>query len=227
MKAISTDLLFNKQLLYENVFHSCRISGSSLDFNEVRDVIELGTNPNRVTYYDECIIVSDYYEALKESLRLSQNKYKLSVSSIRRIMAIMLRGTSDSIFYNEHEPYRNWNSTLKNTVVPPKEKIDFYLHKLVDKINLEIDNSKDHTLAYKAHFILLGIYPFEKGNTRLGRLLTNYIESYVGLSLTIVNHKNRKEYLEKLDIENVNRNWKSFHFFMQEQLNHEIERQRF
>ena len=224
MKQIFTDQTLTKEQLYENVFHNCRISGSSLTFKEVKDVIELGTNPNRVTYYDECVIVQDYYEALKKTLELGQNRIKPTVGIIRHIAAITLRGTSDSLFYPEYEPYRSFSPEPKSEVVPEKEKIDLSLHKLVDYINDEINITKNHTLAYRAHFELVAIYPFEKANTRVARLLTNYIEAYSSLYLSVIHHKNRKEYLERLDIQNKNRSFKLFSSFMKSQENIKIER---
>ncbi|PGH38508.1 MAG: cell filamentation protein Fic, partial [Candidatus Nephrothrix sp. EaCA] len=74
------------------------------------------------------------------------------------------------------------------------------MREFISQINADMKKVKPtifdvYKLAFDAHFVLRDIHPFGDGNSRMARLLMNYIQHYFSFPVTPVRATERKGYI--------------------------------
>lgn len=99
----------------------------------------------------------------------------------------------------------SWEKEKIHYIAPPSKDMD----NLMEQFLIWLNNDKSQNIIYKAiiaHLYFVLIHPFDDGNGRIARALTDYMlaqsklanANFYSISTTI--YKNRKEYYEILDI---------------------------
>ena len=106
----------------------------------------------------------------------------IRIPNLKKAHKIILEGTTiekdDDDFRNKQVVVGYYDPNKKQNViqyVPPKsEDIDVFMDKIIEFINLKIDNNTFHAMLLKpmvVHALIAILQPFSDGNTRLSRLV--------------------------------------------------------
>ena len=228
----------------ESIGSSTRIEGVQLSNNEIKELLEnigitkLITRDQQevVGYFDVLELI---YENYKE-IRISQN-YILELHK-----RLLKYSTKDERHRGHYKSFSNkvvanypdgTQKVIFNTTEP--HLVEAEMNELLDWINQEFEKNEIHHLVIIALFIyeFLSIHPFQDGNGRLSRLLTNLLLlrndyqfiQYVSFE-NLIEHK-KKKYYEALmngqkdrntEIETIN-SWVIFFLESIETLIHRLE----
>ncbi|MDD9899279.1 MAG: Fic family protein [Candidatus Melainabacteria bacterium] len=202
----------------QSIGSSTRIEGSKLQDSEIRDLIK-DLDINKLQSRDE-EEVTGYYEAL-DLIYESYETLFLSESYIKQLHGVLLKHSSkDTRHCGQYK-------ALSNKVVAKypdgKSRIVFnttepYLTakemaELIDWANERLSYTGVHPLLVIAAFVyeFLSIHPFQDGNGRLSRLLTNLLMMKSGykfvqyISFEHVIEQRKKEYYQNLMEAQANR----------------------
>ncbi|MBT6843030.1 MAG: Fic family protein [Candidatus Melainabacteria bacterium] len=195
----------------QSIGSSTRIEGSKLQDDEIKTLID-NLDINKLKSRDE-EEVSGYYEALDLIYENHENLF-LSESYIKQLHAISLkysskdtrhRGDYKSLSNKVVAQYPDGSSRVVFDTTEPylvaKEMTD-----LIDWSNERLSYSGIHSLMVIAVFVyeFLSIHPFQDGNGRLSRLLTNLLMMKSGykfvqyISFEHVIEQRKKEYYQNL-----------------------------
>ncbi len=171
---------FRKNTKKRSSYASNRIEGNPLTFEQASDVID---SENRHFLKPEQEI-RNYYLALETLDQKLNNHEPFSLNLILDVQKQICYGESkNKIGLRGAMPpgvlFAVWNDDGTPAYIPPYyEEIPQLLNELIDYVN----NSSDHPIvkAAVAHYQLVTIHPFEDGNGRTARILSNYILSYYG-----------------------------------------------
>lgn len=202
----------------QSIGSSTRIEGSKLQDDEIRNLIK-DLDINKLQSRDE-EEVTGYYEAL-DLIYESYETLFLSESYIKQLHGLLLKYSS------KDTRHRGQYKSLSNKVVAKypdgKSRIVFnttepYLTakemaELIDWANERLSYTGVHPLLVIAAFIyeFLSIHPFQDGNGRLSRLLTNLLMMKSGykfvqyISFEHVIEQRKKEYYQNLMEAQANR----------------------
>ncbi len=192
-KLDSRSELFLKELrelaTIASIGSSTRIEGSTLTDVEVRELINnLDINNLKTRDQEE---VAGYYEVL-DLIHSSYAEIQLSEANLKYLHQLLLKYSSkDTRHRGEYKALSNKvvakypggiEKVIFNTTEPfltPKE-----ISELVAWTNLKLADSNYHPLLVIAIFVyeFLSIHPFQDGNGRLSRLLTNLLLLRTGYS---------------------------------------------
>lgn len=168
---------------------STRIEGSALTDAEVRELIN-NLDINKLKTRDQEEVVG-YYEVL-DLIHSSYTEIQLSEANLKYLHQLLLKYSSkDTRHRGEYKALSNKvvakypggiEKVIFNTTEPfltPKE-----ISELISWINIKLADSNYHPLLVIAIFVyeFLSIHPFQDGNGRLSRLLTNLLLLRAGYS---------------------------------------------
>ncbi len=166
----------------ESIGSSTRIEGSSMLDHEIKELIE-DLEINKLKLRDEQE-VAGYYEAL-DIIYENYDLLNLSESYIKQLHHILLKYSEKDIRHKgEYKALSNkvvakfkddTSKVIFNTTDPfltPKE-----MENLIEWTNKKLESSDEHKLLVIAVFVyeFLSVHPFQDGNGRLSRLLTNLL----------------------------------------------------
>ena len=191
-KTISATLLNNLRNIgaFESIGSSNRIEGNTLSDKEVEELLQgLKTESFRSRDEEEVVGYSEVLDTIYnnfESIQLSENY-------IKQLHGILLRYTGkDERHRGEYKKLENSVAAFDNTgkeigiVFKTASPFDtpLLMKQLVDETNELFDSKLYPPLIIIALFIVhfLAIHPFQDGNGRLSRLLTNFLLIKYGYS---------------------------------------------
>jgi len=121
--------------------------------------------------------------------------------------------TAGIIEAHELAGYRNGPVYIRNSkhAPPPREALIDCMEALFDLISKEPDAS---VRAILGHHIFVFIHPYTDGNGRIGRFLMNALLASGGYPWTIVQMKNRDQYMQALEAASVDGDIKPFAEFI-------------
>ncbi len=224
---------------YSIVHHSTVIEGSSLTENENTILLDKGITPGGKEF-EHSVMSKDHYNALLYVINLANSKQKLSVNTIQKISALVMKGTGSHIsciggdFDSSKGEFRKLTVRAGNTTFMDYKKVPAQVSQLVDDINnnIKIINPNSirevYDLAFKAHFQLVNIHPFADGNGRVSRLIMNYVQGFHNKPLSFVFKEDKSKYIDALEATRKKNDLNIFLNFMREQsckyLKQEIEK---
>lgn len=105
--------------------------------------------------------------------------------------------------------YRNDRVHIRGSrhVPPPKDAVIDAMETLFNCIKQEKSSAVQAVLG---HYMLVFIHPYMDGNGRMARFLMNAMFAGGGYPWTIIENKNRKNYMHALKIADEERNLKPF-----------------
>lgn len=164
--------------------YSTQIEGNRLTQQQVGDVLQGGTFPNRerdeqeVRHYDRAL---DYVHRL-----IKKRSVNISESQIQKIHGWVMEGKEKST------PYRDGQNVIKESLsgriiyMPPEAKdVAHFMGDLIGWVNREMTQKELPVpiVAAIAHYQFATIHPYYDGNGRTARLLTTLILHKSGYGL--------------------------------------------
>lgn len=172
---------FRKNTRKKSSYASNAIEGNPLSFEQASNAIE---SENRHFLKPEQE-VRNYYIALEYLSKELEKKTPYSTGLLLKVQKQIVLGESkDKIGLRGPMPpgvlFAVYDSKTGRPEYIPPEYID--VPKLLDELEDYINNSDDHPIIKAAilHYQLVTIHPFEDGNGRTARIISNYILSYYG-----------------------------------------------
>lgn len=174
---------FRKNTKKRSAYSSNKIEGNPLTFAQASKIIE---EDNRHFLKPEKE-VRNYYLALNTLEKKLENNVHYSTKLLLEIQKIVCEGEpKNKIGLRGQMPpgvlFAVWDQkTGRPDYIPPEySDIPVLLQELEEYVN----NSDDHPIIKAAivHYQLVTIHPFEDGNGRTARIMSNYILSYYGYS---------------------------------------------
>ncbi len=172
---------FRKNTRKRSSYASNAIEGNPLSYQQAENAIE---SKNRHFLKPEQEI-RNYYLALEYLSKELERKTPFSIELLLKVQKQIVFGESkDKIGLRGPMPpgdlFVVYASNNGNTEYIPPEYND--IPKLLEELVNYINNSDDHPIIKAAilHYQLVTIHPFEDGNGRTARIMSNYILSYYG-----------------------------------------------
>ena len=172
---------FRKNTRKKSSYASNAIEGNPLSYEQAEKVID---SPNRHFLKPEQEI-RNYYLALEMLSKELENRTPFSKKLLLDVQKQVVFGESkEKIGLRGAMPtgvlFAVYDSKTGAPEYIPPEYID--VPNLLDELVEYINNSSDHPLIKAAilHYQLVTIHPFEDGNGRTARIMSNYLLSYYG-----------------------------------------------
>lgn len=172
---------FRKNTRKRSSYASNAIEGNPLSYQQAENAIE---SKNRHFLKPEQEI-RNYYLALEYLSKELERKTPFSIELLLKVQKQIVFGESkDKIGLRGPMPpgvlFAVYDSNTGNPEYIPPEYND--IPKLLEELVNYIKNSDDHPIIKAAilHYQLVTIHPFEDGNGRAARIMSNYILSYYG-----------------------------------------------
>ena len=172
---------FRKNTRKRSSYASNAIEGNPLSYQQAENAIE---SKNRHFLKPEQEI-RNYYLALEYLSKELERKTPFSIELLLKVQKQIVFGESkDKIGLRGPMPpgvlFAVYDSNTGNPEYIPPEYND--IPKLLEELVNYINNSDDHPIIKAAilHYQLVTIHPFENGNGRTARIMSNYILSYYG-----------------------------------------------
>ncbi|MEI7527167.1 MAG: Fic family protein [Mariniphaga sp.] len=217
---------YYKYTWYSITHHSTSIEGSTLTESQVINLLEYG-KPAKNKPFDQHLMVTDHYKAMAFVMMQAQKKREISPEFIREIAAIVMKNTGAQVnsiagVYNTAKgEFRKGTVRAGTRTFPDYKKVPDLIKNLCIKANKELKAAKTFeqkcNLAFNIHFEFVSIHPFGDGNGRTARLLTNYIQAYFGIPLSVVLKSDRISYINALESARKVENTEPFLGFMYRQ----------
>ncbi len=172
---------FRKNTRKRSSYASNAIEGNPLSYQQAENAIE---SKNRHFLKPEQEI-RNYYLALEYLSKELERKTPFSIELLLKVQKQIVFGESkDKIGLRGPMPpgvlFAVYDSNTGSPEYIPPEYND--IPKLLEELVNYINNSDDHPIIKAAilHYQLVTIHPFEDGNGRTARIMSNYILSYYG-----------------------------------------------
>ena len=177
---VSLSNKFRKNTKKRSTYASNKIEGNPLTFDQVDNAIE---NKNRHLLKPEQGI-KNYYLALELLEKKLEEKVPISLKLILDVQKQICEGEpKEKIGLRGAMPpgvlFAVWNDDGTPAYIPPEySEVESLLNELITYLN----ESTDHPIIKAAviHYQLVTIHPFEDGNGRTARILSNYYLSLSG-----------------------------------------------
>lgn len=164
--------------------YSTQIEGNRLTQQQVQDVIQGGTFPNRERDERE---VKDYFMALDFlDVLVKHNTSSIKEKDVQILHGLVMEGKE------KPTPYRDGQNVIRDSgsgaivYMPPEAKdVPDLMNELITWVNRQMDMAElpAPMVAAIAHYQFATIHPYYDGNGRTARLLTNLILHKSGYGL--------------------------------------------
>ena len=184
----------NETILW--TYNSTRIEGSSLTLPETSELIKHDISASGKPLKDHAA-VKNHKIAIDLVRKLAEKKGALREDEMLDIHRAVLHNEIGTHVGRYREvPVYITNSLF---VPPPPEQVPGMMRDLIKLVNKNTDKLDPVALAAMVHHIFVTIHPFEDGNGRAGRLLSNLILMRNGYPPIIIENRERKRYFRMLD----------------------------
>ncbi|MBW1649689.1 MAG: Fic family protein [Deltaproteobacteria bacterium] len=202
-----------EKLRIDWTYNSNAIEGSSLTMGETLFFLKEGLTVEGKPFKD-FIDAKNHSEAINLLYDVITDKRLVTQSLIKEINALLLFGVKRTSAMDEHgkriqKPASPGKyKTLPNHVLQMDGTIHFYtdpiyvadeMEILCRFINDNIDKIHPIILSSAAHYNMVRIHPFDDGNGRGARILTNLILMKQKYPMAIIKTENRRQYLTALN----------------------------
>ncbi|HXB40680.1 MAG TPA: Fic family protein [Bacteroidia bacterium] len=194
-------------------FHSSNMEGVQFSFEETQKLV-LKRGEISGKRIRDCNQVNGHDAAIAEIRALVQEKRPLTEHFIRGLHEILLKEpyynpaktlngepTEKLITIGEYKKLPNDVETKKGMFAfATPEDTPILMGELVQWCNEQLEKLECHAvlIASELHYRFVRIHPFDDGNGRMARLLTNYILMRLGYPPAIIRTEQKQEYLAAL-----------------------------
>ena len=164
-----------------------------------RRQVETIFRKGKVSEMFEAVKVSDVIEALNHcecvDYMLDHITEPLTAHFIKKLHEILMKGTVDATkMLVVPGEYRTARSNRREKFIPPAEQITQAMKELLNEYEKKRNQTLEDVLSF--HVAFEGIFPFEDGNGRVGRLILFKECLRHGLTPFILDDKRRGRYLD-------------------------------
>ncbi|MBI3036117.1 Fic family protein [Candidatus Woesearchaeota archaeon] len=191
-----------KEFIIRFTYDSSKLAGVNVTLRQTSLILKDGIMPKGIK---NLRIVKELENHEKGILAITKYKGKLDIKFIKRLHLILFAGVDDSIAGKLRNEIKRDVKLAATPYVPPKWK---ELRKELDNFFKwhKSENKKLHPieLAALVHLKLISLQPFVDGNSRLSRLLMNWVlwkKGYPAADITIEDLENYYDALDKYQIE--------------------------
>jgi Fic family protein len=223
------DLEFFEKVKIDFTYHSNNLENNSLTYGQTAKFLKevgekrsmyLMKNPIR-----EYLDIESHFKILDQVFDLYGEDF--SLKNILEMHHKLMLNPDQWDYYSWYSPgkfktHDNYTSTVSGKIhkyIDPKD-VEKELQKLIDKVNTDckqhdIDLIDKHpiTTATYLHNRFMEIHPFEDGNGRMGRILTNMVLLKSNLPPIFTSLPNRVKYMELFEVSNSTNLDKMRNFF--------------
>ena len=217
---------YEKYKLYSIVTGSTALEGSTLTAIDTQLLLDEGITAKGKPL-EHHLMVKDNYAAMQEVIRLAQLKTQITPEILKRINSFNMRNTGEVInsalgtvdgTKGDFRKVQAFSDALGYYSAPTEitDAVDDLCIYVQQRMNEKLSPSEALMLSFEAQAKLIMIHPWQDGNKRTSRLISNYIQQYFGLPFSTINKEDGAEYLQSLKIFKDTRNIKPFLSFMSE-----------
>lgn len=187
----------------EGVYNSNAIENSTLSLQETEQIL-LEMEVSRKVSLRE-VFEAKNLARVTDYIRQKKGQLHFSLDFILFLHHMLISGISDEIAGR----FRQENEYVKvgNHIAPAPEHVDHLLEENIKKYEEDFDTYFLEKIA-RFHLQFEHIHPFNDGNGRIGRILTNIQLIELGLPPIIFRDKEKKEYYQALKEYDQNRKTK-------------------
>jgi Fic family protein len=222
---LSSILNYEKYKLYSIVTGSTALEGSTLTALDTQLLLDEGITAKGKPI-EHHLMVQDNYNAMKEVLRLADLKTPITKDVLITINGLNMKNTGQIVnsalgtvdgttgaFRKVQVHSEALGYYLAPTKVPAA--MDEFCKELQQQMLQDLSPAEALTLSFTTQAKLIIIHPWQDGNKRTSRLVSNYIQRYFGLPLGKVEKEDSSEYLLCLKEFKYEENIEPFCTFMQ------------
>jgi Fic family protein len=227
-KALDLDNVvdYNKYKLYSIVTNSTALEGSTLTEIDTQLLLDEGITAKGKPI-EHHLMIKDNYEALKVALQLADKKTPITPEVLQTINACNMKHTGQIVSSalgvvdgtkGEFRKVQAFSEALGYYLAPSKipDAVNGFCAELQKQMSASLSIEDALKLSFSAQAKLIIIHPWQDGNKRTSRLISNYIQQHFGLPLGKVEKEDGEEYLQKLKIFKDSGNIYPFNKFMSE-----------
>lgn len=214
---------YDKIHFYFITHHSTKLEGQSLSLQQTYSLLDLNICSEGSSFEDNAMVL-DHLNALHRVVELAESKTPISIPLLQDISALVMHRTGTEVigmgatYHINRGDLRTDGRRWQTRIFPRPEKIIPSLSKIFEYTNRTIKEVTSffdiHKLAFDLHYDILNVHPFGDGNSRVSRLMQNYVQLYHKQPITPILASQRIELLTALNKSHFQRNKDYFYNFM-------------
>ena len=210
--ALNLDQVINyeKMRLYSIVANSTALEGSTLTKTDTQLLLDEGITAKGKPMLHH-LMVQDNYKALQETLILASRKTLLTPTVLQKINGINMANTGEVVnsalgtvdgTKGEFRKVQAFSEALGYYYAPQKiqDAVDVYCEKAQKHMTQPLSKAEALKLSFEMQATLIIIHPWQDGNKRTSRLISNYVQKFFDLPIGEVSKEDSVEYLQNLKI---------------------------
>lgn len=198
---------YEKFSMISIVYHSTKIEGCSLTETDTQLLLDKEITAKGKPLADH-LMVKDHFEAFKFVKKEAEKRRDISIELMQEVAARVMKNTGGPVstisgdFDTSKGDLRKAQVMVEKKYFPDFKKVPGLLDDLVDRIHSALADACGNDilkLAADFHYNLVNIHPFGDGNSRVSRLMMNYVQMYHREPLVKIFTEDRAEYIDSLN----------------------------
>jgi Fic family protein len=211
-KALNLDEVidYGKYKLYSIVANSTALEGSTLTEIDTQLLLDEGITANGKPL-EHHLMVKNNHEAMKRALQLAGQKTPITPEVLRTINGLNMKDTGEIVHSalgtvdgtkGEFRKVQALSQYLGYYLAPTKidAAVDEFCAEVQQYMQAVHSPSEALKFSFAVQAKLIMIHPWQDGNKRTSRIISNYIQQYFGLPLGKVDKSDAAAYLKNLKI---------------------------
>ena len=190
------------EFIIRYTYDSSKLSGINITLRQTFLILKKGIIPKD---FKSLRIAKELENHEKSFMAITKYKGKFDIRFIKKLHTILFSGVDDNIKGKLRSELKRDVKIAGTSYVPPKwNEIEKELYNLFKWYNSENRRLHPLELASLVHLNLISIQPFADGNSRLSRLLMNWIlwkKAYPLVDIPVEDLENYYDVLDKYQIE--------------------------
>ena len=197
-----------KEFIIRFTYDSSKLAGVNVTLRQTSLILKEGVIPKGIKNLRTVKELENHENGI---LAITKYKGRLDINFIRKLHLILFSGIDDSIAGKTRDELKRYIKLAATPYVPPKwHEVKNELSNFFKWYNSEKRKLHPLELAALIHLKLISIQPFVDGNSRLSRLLMNWILWKRGYPTVDIPVEDLENYYDALDKYQVERNEKPF-----------------
>jgi Fic family protein len=201
---------YQKYKIYSIVTETTALEGSTLTAVDTQLLLDEGLTAKGKPLLHH-LMVKDNYAAMQEVIRLAQLKTPITPEVLQTINGLNMKHTGEIVTSalgvvdgtkGEFRKVQAFSDALGFYLAPTKiaEAVSGLCESIQKRMSEALSPAEALTLSFEVQAELIMIHPWQDGNKRTSRLISNYIQQYFNLPLSKVNKEDSADYLQSLKI---------------------------